>query len=97
MAFDGKLLFGAQSLPGEVARFREGAHLTGSRGKLANRRPEASVEKFGERTILERLELAHIDMVLADERLDLARATLRVLIGGVEPVIERLRFDPLSD
>jgi hypothetical protein len=36
-------------------------------------------------------------VIFADERLDLARAPARVLIKSVEPVIERLGFDPLRN
>ena len=39
----------------------------------------------------------YVDVIFADERLDLARAPARVLIKSVEPVIERLGFDPLRN
>jgi len=45
--------------------------------------------------VLDRLELRHVDAVLADERLDLARASPRILIRGKEPVVKRMGFQPL--
>jgi|SRR5215472_14248406 len=75
------------------------------RGKLVNESPRSrsilkakpSVEELGERAIFDWLELVHVDVVLADKRLDFSRTPARVLVGGVEPVKERLRFDPLRD
>jgi hypothetical protein len=51
---------------------------------------ELSVEKFCERAILDRLEFAHVDVVLADEWLDLTRTPACVLLGGIELVEQRL-------
>jgi hypothetical protein len=48
MPFDRKLLFGFQSLPGQVARFGKGPNLARRRGKLGNPRREASFEELRE-------------------------------------------------
>ena len=62
---------------------------------MSDARTEASIEKLGKRSIAQRLDLGHVDLILADERLNLARTQARVLIESVEPVIDRLRLDPL--
>jgi hypothetical protein len=65
--------------------------------EVADSGPESSVEKFCERAIFDRLELAHVDVVLADKWLDFTRTPVRVFIGGIEPVEQWLRLDPLLD
>src|SRR6516225_9175510 len=97
MSFDREALYSFHSSPAEVARFSKGPHLAGIRGKFANTWAKPSVEEFSERAIFDWLELVHIDVVLADKRLDMPRTPARVLVGGVEPVKKRLRFDPLRD
>src|SRR5919198_1905141 len=97
MSLDRKVLLGRQSIPAEVAGLGKGSHFLGCQGKLTSPRPESSVEKFGEGPVLDRLKLAHVDVVLADKWLDLPRAPARVPIGGIEPIVKRLRFDPLGD
>src|SRR5262249_47783896 len=97
IAFDRKALFRVHPIPAEVARLGKGPHLAGSRGKLANPWAKPSVEELSERAIFDWLELVHVDVVLADKRLDFPRTPARVLVGGVEPVKEWLRFDPLRD
>src|SRR6266511_279189 len=97
MSFDRKALFRFQPIPREVARFSKGAHFARSRGKLANFCTKPAIEELSERAILDWLELVHVDVVLADKWLDLPRTPARVLVGSVQPVKERLRFDPLPD
>ena len=97
MALDREFLTGLDIPPAEIARFSERAHFLGSRRKFAYAGAEAPVEEFGERAIPDRLELSHVDVILADKRLDFARAPARVLINSVEPIIERLGFDPLCN
>src|SRR5438067_1342326 len=70
-AFHRKLLFGVQPLPGEIARFGKRSHVFRCRGKLPSSRSEPPVEELGERAIVDRLELTHVDAVLADKGLDL--------------------------
>jgi hypothetical protein len=94
---DREFLTGLDIPPAEIARVSERAHFLGSRRKFAYAGAEAPVEEFGERAIPDRLELSHVDVKLADKRLDFARAPARVLINSVEPIIERLGFDPLCN
>src|SRR5215472_11823712 len=97
MSFDWKLLFGVRSIPSEVARFSESPHLARSGRKLANSGAKPSVEESGKRAVLDRLELIHVDVVLADKRLNFSDTPACVFISCVDPVKERLRFDPLPD
>ena len=82
MSFDREALFRFQSIPAEVARFSKRPHLAGIRGKLANPWAKPSAEELSERAICDWLELVHVDVVLADEGLDLPRTPARVLVGG---------------
>src|SRR3981189_1107383 len=95
MALDREFLTWLDILPAEIARFSERAHFFGRRGKFSDAGTEAPVEEFGKRAIPHRLEVGHVDVILADERLDFGSAPARALIKSVQPVIDRLRFDPL--
>jgi hypothetical protein len=59
--------------------------------------PETSVEKLGVGIVRAWLKLAHIDPVLTDKGFDLLRAHPGVLIGADEPVIDRMRFEPVVE
>ena len=83
--------------PGKVARFGERSHLLRSSRKLAQSRPKFTPEKVGERPEYLRLEFRHIDPVLCNEGLDLARAPGAVLVGRNEPVIKASRRQPLGE
>ena len=58
MALDREFLTGLDIPPAEIARRR----------KFAYAGAEAPVEEFGERAIPDRLELSHVDVILADKR-----------------------------
>jgi hypothetical protein len=81
-ALDREFLRLIDAFPGEVARLGECAHGCRLSGKGTNPEPEAALEEFRVGAVGHRLELPHVDMVLADEWPDLARAEARVLIGG---------------
>jgi hypothetical protein len=66
------------------------------RRKFTDARPEAPVKELGKRAIPDWLELSHVDVIFADKGLDFARAPARVLVKSVEPIIQRLGFDPLG-
>src|SRR5207237_554831 len=55
------------------------------------------VEEVGKRCVLDGLELTEVDVVVAHERLDLPGAPVRALVGCVEPIKQRMRFDPLRE
>src|SRR5262245_762848 len=96
MALYRKTLIRSQFVPGKIARFGKGTELIGISRKRAYAGAEASVKEVGNRVIIDRLELAHVDAMPTDERLDLTRAAGRALVSGVEPIIKRQRLDPLN-
>src|SRR5436189_6169811 len=84
-------------LPREVARFGKGAHLLVLHRKSSFTWQEAAVKKCGVGFVGAWFELRHIDVMLADERLDLPRTEPRVLICSNEPVHGWRRRDPLHN
>src|SRR3954462_3449374 len=84
-------------LPSEVPGFREGAHLARTLWKRPLAGKKSTIEEFCVAVEGSRFELRHIDMMLADERLDFARAEGRVLIGGDKPVPCRRGAKPLRE
>jgi hypothetical protein len=95
MSFDREALLDLHPIPREVARFGKNPHLAGSRGKLAHPGPEASVEELGECMILNRLELIYVDVV--SQMAQFLGHSSVCFHSCVDPVKERLRFDPLPD
>src|SRR5438105_412988 len=96
MPFDRKRLGRLDGFPSEVACFCKCSHFIS-----LGRECSYSVTKFPDKELIvgaiaNRLELAHIDIVLFDERLDLARAPSRALKGRIKPIVQRLRLQPLS-
>ena len=92
---DGELLVSSQPIPAKIPGFGKSGHLVRRGHEGPGARPKFAVKELSERAIDNRLKLAYVDIVLADERLDLPRAAPRILVSRKQPVVERLRFKPL--
>src|ERR1043166_5795844 len=93
---DRKLLLGLNSLPAEITRLGKGREdvRIGCEGPRV--RQKLAVEEFGIRSIRHRLELAHVDAVPLDERLDVLPAVAGLLIERDRAVIDGRRLEPLA-
>ena len=97
VSFYGELLIRLELFPPKILRLSKGGELFRSSSEGPRSGLEFAIEEVGKTAIDYRLEFAHIDIVLADERRDLFGAAGAILVGGKEPVIERLGLQPLIE
>src|SRR5436190_5102900 len=94
MAFDWKLLINCKLIPTKVVRFGKTAHFGLLRWKSTDPLAKFPGEEVCVRPIDHWLELAHVDVVSFNERLDFTRASPAVLDGRDHPIKDGLRFQP---